>query len=104
MGTAECACNIVRIDHQMLGIDLLATGQHNRALQNIPEVSESAIEKLEGYAWPGNVRELENVLQRAIVLAGGQKIDAEHLMIDPYDVAGAFSGAHSAPLLHAVAS
>ena len=35
---------------------------------------------------------------------GGQKIDAEHLMIDPYDVAGAFSGAHSAPLLHAVAS
>jgi hypothetical protein len=34
----------------------------------------------------------------------GQKIDAEHLMIDPYDVAGAFSGAHSAPLLHAVAS
>ena len=42
MGTAECACNIVRIDHQMLGIDLLATGQHNRALQNILELSDIA--------------------------------------------------------------
>ena len=63
-----------------------------------------ATQTIASYSWPGNVRELENVLQRAIVLAGGQKIDAEHLMIDPYDVAGAFSGAHSAPLLHAVAS
>jgi two-component system response regulator FlrC len=88
----------------ILPISIFLLAKHSNGFPNIPEVSESAIEKLEGYAWPGNVRELENVLQRAIVLAGGQKIDAEHLMIDPYDVAGAFSGAHSAPLLHAVAS
>ena len=88
----------------ILPISIFLLAKHSNGFPNIPEVSESAIEKLEGYAWPGNVRELENVLQRAVVLAGGQKIDAEHLMIDPYDVAGAFSGAHSAPLLHAVAS
>ena len=39
-------------------------------------------EKLETYAWPGNVRELENVLQRALVLSGGKRIEGEHLMLD----------------------
>jgi DNA-binding NtrC family response regulator len=67
----------------ILPISIFLLAKHSNGFPNIPEVSESAIEKLEGYAWPGNVRELENVLQRAIVLAGGQKIDAEHLMIDP---------------------
>jgi two-component system response regulator AtoC len=33
---------------------------------------------LSRYAWPGNVRELENVIERALVLSGGQ-ITAEHL-------------------------
>lgn len=33
------------------------------------------LETLQRYAWPGNVREFENVLQRALVLARGDRIE-----------------------------
>lgn len=34
---------------------------------------------LRAYPWPGNVRELENVVQRALILAPGTRIEVEHL-------------------------
>ncbi len=45
-------------------------------------LTAAALAKLEGHRWPGNVRELENVIQRAAVLSGGARIDAEHLELD----------------------
>ena len=36
---------------------------------------------LEAYDWPGNVRELENIIERAVILASGSHIRAEHLSI-----------------------
>jgi transcriptional regulator with GAF, ATPase, and Fis domain len=36
-----------------------------------PRVSEGAVERLKHYDWPGNVRELQNVIERAVILAGG---------------------------------
>ena len=36
---------------------------------------------LAAYAWPGNVRELENVIQRALILAGNEPIRPEHLLL-----------------------
>jgi two-component system response regulator AtoC len=50
-----------------------------------PEV----LEALTGYAWPGNVRELENVIERAVVLASGEKIRVSDL---PAEVRGAGLG------------
>ncbi len=42
-----------------------------------------ALALLEGHAWPGNVRELENVIRRAILLAGGApQIGSEHIVFD----------------------
>lgn len=35
--------------------------------------------RLVAYAWPGNVRELENVVQRALILESGARIEAESL-------------------------
>jgi DNA-binding NtrC family response regulator len=42
------------------------------------EVSGELMKLLEGYAWPGNIRELRNVLERAILLARGNPLGAEH--------------------------
>lgn len=43
----------------------VAAQKHKPQLQ----LSQDAVDMLEGHAWPGNVRELENTIQRAAVLA-----------------------------------
>jgi two-component system response regulator FlrC len=42
-------------------------------------LSAGAARQLTQYGWPGNIRELENVIQRALILAPGDLIEAEHL-------------------------
>ena len=42
-------------------------------------VAPSAMKLLVDYDWPGNVRELENVIERALVIGGGQEIAATDL-------------------------
>ena len=42
-------------------------------------VSESALARLSDYRWPGNVRELENVVERALVMAEGEVLEASDL-------------------------
>ena len=42
-------------------------------------LTADALRSLESYPWPGNVRELENTLERAMILAGTDPIDLEHL-------------------------
>ena len=41
------------------------------------EITPDALDLLMDYEWPGNVRELENVIERAVVLSNGPRIDAE---------------------------
>jgi two-component system response regulator AtoC len=43
------------------------------------QLSTAACELLTAYPWPGNVRELENIIERAVVISRGSKIDEEHL-------------------------
>ena len=43
-----------------------------------PGLPRSLLPVLAAYSWPGNVRELENVLERALILSGGE-IGVEHL-------------------------
>src|SRR5918998_2838651 len=45
----------------------------------VRRVSPEAMRMLMDYPWPGNVRELENVVERALVLADGPEVVAEHL-------------------------
>ncbi len=46
-------------------------------------ISTGALAMLRLHNWPGNVRELENVLRRALVLAGGEEeIGPEHIVFD----------------------
>lgn len=44
-------------------------------------LSNSAIEKLNQYHWPGNVRELENTMHRAVLMAQGDEISAEAILL-----------------------
>jgi len=44
-------------------------------------LAASAEAALRAYTWPGNVRELENVMQRALIMAPGDLIEAECLHI-----------------------
>src|SRR5437016_10242991 len=38
-------------------------------------VSQAAYQRLFGHGWPGNVRELQNVIERAVLLAKGNRIE-----------------------------
>jgi len=44
-----------------------------------PSLAAEAIDALQNYSWPGNLRELRNVLERAVLLAGGGIIHAHDL-------------------------
>jgi two-component system, response regulator FlrC len=61
----------------------------------IPKLSAAARSKLLQHAWPGNVRELENVIQRALILADPEQIDAVDLMIETDQLSQ--SGNHGLP-------
>jgi len=41
--------------------------------------SDEAMEALRRYRWPGNVRELQNVVERAVLLGKGGRVDVEDL-------------------------
>jgi DNA-binding NtrC family response regulator len=41
------------------------------------ELTPDALDLLLEYDWPGNVRELENVIERAVVLSSGSRIDVD---------------------------
>jgi len=47
--------------------------------KDIVRISTPAIDMLTAYHWPGNVRELENVIERAIIVAIGNVINAHDL-------------------------
>lgn len=48
----------------------------------IAGVSQAAYQRLFGHAWPGNVRELQNVIERAVLLAKGNRVEPVDLPFD----------------------
>ncbi len=43
--------------------------------------SPAAIKKLEAYHWPGNIRELRNVMERAVLLCRGIRLEEEDIVL-----------------------
>ena len=43
--------------------------------------SKAALAQLQSYRWPGNVRELKNVIERAVVLARGETIEIDEVLL-----------------------
>jgi DNA-binding NtrC family response regulator len=57
--------------------------RHARALNPaVTGIDTETIARLAAYNWPGNVRELEGVIQRALVLAGGNTLTPSDLPAD----------------------
>jgi DNA-binding NtrC family response regulator len=48
----------------------------------VRSITDSAIDKLMQYSWPGNVRELENVIERSMVMALGDRLDTNDIRLD----------------------
>ncbi len=61
--------------------------------QPVPELTPDALTRLQACDLPGNVRELENLLQRALAMSDGQRLQAEDFgELSPSSEAAARSG------------
>jgi two-component system response regulator FlrC len=69
--------------------------RHCPAREPVPKISDRAQSILVAHDWPGNVRELENVVQRALILKSGDRIEAEdlHFELAPADVSASVAAA-----------
>jgi DNA-binding NtrC family response regulator len=56
--------------------------------RRIQGFTPEALEALETHRWPGNVRELRNCIERAVVLAGGERIEVSDLALSHLTAAG----------------
>jgi two-component system response regulator FlrC len=56
---------------------------HGARMGRSAALAASAKAILAAHDWPGNVRELENAMQRALILAPGDRIEADHLLLGP---------------------
>lgn len=45
------------------------------------KLTPEAVTKLRSYSWPGNVRELENIIHRAVLMAQGNHIDENAILL-----------------------
>jgi two-component system response regulator FlrC len=63
--------------------------QHLGGGEMLPELSEAAIARLQAHPFPGNVRELDNLMQRALILRGGDRIEAVDLHFEDQAAAAA---------------
>jgi Nif-specific regulatory protein len=73
-------------------IPLLAQHFIEKLGRNELKLGRFALLKLEKYHWPGNIRQLLNILQRAIILCDGERIEEEHIIIEEQQETLSFSG------------
>jgi two-component system, response regulator FlrC len=56
--------------------------RHTREGETVAWPTANALDRLMAHDWPGNVRELDSVLQRALLLRMGDRIEADDLAIE----------------------
>jgi NtrC-family two-component system response regulator AlgB len=76
--------NVITIEMPPLrqrSLDLPALAQQHLKMfarqsgRSIREFTPAAVSAMQRYPWPGNLRELRNVIERAVILTPGEKID-----------------------------
>ena len=74
-----------RLDIRAIAAALIL--RHTRDGEAVAWPTTQALTVLMAHGWPGNVRELENVIQRALLLREGDRIEAGDLAIDTMEAA-----------------
>ena len=69
-----------RLDIRAIAAALIV--RHTPAGAEVAWPTPAALDRLMAHRWPGNARELDNVLQRAMLLRAGDRIEASDLSID----------------------
>ncbi|MCP9749806.1 sigma-54 dependent transcriptional regulator [Ferruginibacter sp. HRS2-29] len=57
----------------------------NKYLKPVLKFDKSATEKLEKYSFPGNVRELQYAIERAVIMADGDVLQANDIIFSPIE-------------------
>jgi two-component system response regulator PilR (NtrC family) len=70
-----------RLDDVPLLVDVLLDRVSKQIGVKRPEIMDEALDKLLNYAYPGNVRELENILERAVTLCSGDRIEPDDIQL-----------------------
>ncbi len=76
------------------GSDILLLAEHflrqhaDRYRKRLTGFDEAAREMLRTHSWPGNVRELDHVVERSILMAEGDVVEACHLGLKPEAAGG----------------
>ena len=66
------------------GRDVIELAEHFLREQRFPhaELGRDVTDLLLRYDWPGNIRELKNVLERAVILSGGEPLTASEFALE----------------------
>lgn len=79
--------------------------RHTREGESVAWPTANALDRLMAHEWPGNVRELDNVIQRALLLRMGDRIEADDLAIEVmHHAAPSLSLVGAAPVATAAAA
>ncbi|MGZ8312223.1 MAG: sigma 54-interacting transcriptional regulator, partial [Allosphingosinicella sp.] len=73
--------NARRLDVRAIAAALIM--RHVPAGAAVPVPTAAALARRMSHSWPGNCRELDNVIQRALLLRNGDRIEARDVVIDP---------------------
>lgn len=69
-------------DIELLSSYFLKKHRHRYDKKSV-DLSDRALSALREYHWPGNIRELEHTLERAVIMASGNQIEADDLLLKP---------------------
>jgi formate hydrogenlyase transcriptional activator len=65
--------------------------------KRIVAIDERTVERCQAYSWPGNVRELQNIIERSVILSGGERFSIDEAWLPapgpPAETGGALSSA-----------
>jgi DNA-binding NtrC family response regulator len=77
------------------GDDIILLAKHftsvyaNKYMKPVPDLSRAAKEKLKSYHFPGNVRELQYAIERAVIMADSDVLEASDILFSPIEAAPA---------------